>query len=307
MKKPKILLIDDNETFIELFLCHPETAAYDIVSFTSAAQAITYLETGSADLVVSDVEMPEMNGIELFARIQDLYPGIPVILITAYGTLEVAVSAIKQGAYHYFEKPIDSKLDLFWATIREAIEKRMRLEEIASLRKEKSLRMKAPVSIVGQSAAIKAVFESINEIAALPVTVLICGETGTGKELVARAIHDLSQRGGVPFSRSTAMNLHQAFWRANCSVTKRGPLPAPLFKKKGFLKWPTRGRCFSMKSAMPRPPCSPSCCGFWKPGNSRGLAGSHPFLLIFVSLRQPTRIWHRKWKTDISGRTFYIA
>ncbi len=244
MKKPKIMLIDDNETFVELFLCMPETEAYAIEPFTSASRALKYLESETVDLVISDVQMPGMDGIELFTQIQDRYPDIPVILITAYGSLETAIAAIKRGAYHYFEKPIDNKLDLFWATIREALDKRQRLNELEFLRKEKSLRMKTPVSIIGQSKEIKAIFQSINEVASLPVTVLIYGETGTGKELVARAIHDLSKKG------------EDAFFAVNCNEFSRGVLESELFghergaftgavvQKKGLFELAHKGTLF---------------------------------------------------------------
>ena len=212
MEKPRILIIDNNESFINLFLCLPETEAFVVTPFTSPNEAIRFLEKEPVDLVISDVQMPEMSGNELLARIQDLYPDIPFILITAYGSSEKAIQAIKQGAYHYFEKPIDNKLDLFWTTVREAIEKKKRLEEIESLRKEKSLRSSSMIPIIGQSNDIRKILQSIREVADLPVTVLIYGETGTGKELVAKAIHDLSPR------------KNDVFFPINCNAFSPGVL-----------------------------------------------------------------------------------
>ncbi|MBW2020798.1 MAG: sigma-54-dependent Fis family transcriptional regulator [Deltaproteobacteria bacterium] len=199
MSKPKILLIDDNEAFLELFLSLEGAQGFDIVPLTSAKKALEVLNKEPVDLIISDVQMPEMSGTELFSRVQDLYPDIPVILITAFGSTEGAIQAVKRGAFHYFEKPINDKLDLFWITVREALAKREILKELASLRRERSLQIKTPVTIIGQSEGIKKVARSIEEVADLPVTVLICGETGTGKELVARAIHNLSDRRDKPF------------------------------------------------------------------------------------------------------------
>ena len=217
MNKPRILLIDDNEAFLEIFLSLPESNSFDIVPLTSAKKAVEALSGEPVDLIISDVQMPDMTGTELFGTVQDVYPDIPVILITAFGSTEEAIRAVKHGAFHYFEKPINDKLDLLWATIREALAKREMLKELTSLRKERSLQVKMPVSIIGQSEGIKKVVGSIEEVAGLPVTVLVCGETGTGKELVARAIHNKSDRRGKPF------------FAVNCNEFAAGILESELF------------------------------------------------------------------------------
>jgi DNA-binding NtrC family response regulator len=244
MEKPRILLIDNNESFISLFQCLPETQAFTVISFTSPNEAMRFLEKESVDLVISDVQMPEMSGNELLSKVQDLSPDVPFILITAYGSSENAIQAVKQGAYHYFEKPIDSKLDLFWTTVREAIEKKKRLEEIESLKKEKSLRSNVIIPIIGQCDDIKKILQSIHEVADLAVTVLISGETGTGKELVAKAIHDLSSR------------KDNVFFPINCNAFSPGVLESELFghekgaftgamtQKKGLFEMADKGTLF---------------------------------------------------------------
>ncbi len=210
-------MVDDNEAFLELFLSLPESNSFEIVPLTSANKAVEALNGEPADLIISDVQMPDMTGTELFGRVQDMYPDIPVILITAFGSTEEAIRAVKHGAFHYFEKPINDKLDLLWATIREALAKREMLKELTSLRKERSLQVKMPVTIIGQSEGIKKVVRSIEEVAGLPVTVLVCGETGTGKELVARAIHNLGDR------------RDKSFFAVNCNEFAAGVLESELF------------------------------------------------------------------------------
>ncbi len=217
MEKSKILLIDDNQTFIDLFLCLPEAEVYDIFPFTSATAALDFLRKKTVDLIISDVQMPEMDGTELLPKVQDLNSDIPFILETAYGSSEQAIQAIKQGAYHYFKKPLDDKWDLFWVTVREALDKRRRLGQIEALRREKSLHLDTSVEIIGESPEIKAVFQAINDVAPLPLTVLIYGETGTGKELVAKAIHELSRR------------RDESFFAVNCSGFASGVLESELF------------------------------------------------------------------------------
>jgi two-component system NtrC family response regulator len=170
-----------------------------VIPVTSPEKGLEVLNEQFVDLVISDVQMPSMNGTDLFREIHDLYPHIPVILVTAFGSTEEAIQAVKEGAFHYFEKPIDDKLDLFWATVREALAKRDMQLELALFRKQRSLQLKTPGTIIGESKEIRKVIELIDQVAPLPVTVLIFGETGTGKELVAQAIHNLSDRRDKPF------------------------------------------------------------------------------------------------------------
>jgi len=217
MNKPRILLIDDNEAFLKLFMALPETDDFEIAPLTSAEKALEILSMESVDLIISDIKMPGMTGTVLFETVQDLYPDIPVILITAFGSAEKAIQAIKQGAFHYFEKPLNDNLELFWTTVREALAKREMLKEIASLRKQKSLRIQTPDPIIGRSKEIKKVLHSVKEVAGLPATVLICGETGTGKELVARAVHGMSARKNKPF------------FPVNCNEFAPGVLESELF------------------------------------------------------------------------------
>ncbi len=244
MEKPRILLIDNNENFLELFCCLPEAEHFDIRTFTSASTALDHLRKETVELVISDVQMPGMTGTELLGAIQDMQPDLPFILITAYGSSQHAISAIKQGAFHYFEKPIDDKLDLFWSTVREAVEKRRMRSEIEILKKEKAMRPNRATAIIGRSAAIEQVLQSIQSVADLPVPVLISGETGTGKDLVAKAIHQQGQR-----KRS-------GFFAVNCSGFSSGVLESELFghekgaftgaveQKKGLFEIADKGTLF---------------------------------------------------------------
>jgi DNA-binding NtrC family response regulator len=244
MDKSTILMIDNNESFLNLFCCLPETDQFNVVPFTSAGDALDYLCRKGADVVISDVQMPKMTGTELLSQIQDMRPDIPFILVTAYGSSEKAIAAIKQGAFHYFEKPIDDKLDLFWSTVREAIDKRRLREEIETLRKEKALQSSRVTSIIGASNGIKKVRESIEEVAGLKVTVLVSGETGTGKELVARALHEKSPR------------RNHSFFAVNCSEFAPGVMESELFghekgsftgavgQKKGLFEIADKGTLF---------------------------------------------------------------
>jgi len=210
-------LVDDNESFLELFLSLDEAAAFDITALPSAEKALDTLERQSMDLVICDVQMPHMNGIELFHRVQDRFSDVPVILITAFGSTEQAIQAVKEGAFHYFEKPLHDKMDLFWATVREALAKRQILKEISTLLRERSMRTGTPPTIIAQSKGMKKLLGTVRDVAPLPVTTLITGETGTGKELVARAIHQMGDRKDHPFVA------------VNCTEFAAGILESELF------------------------------------------------------------------------------
>jgi len=244
MKKDRVLIIDDNEVFLQLFLCLPETKDFEIIPFTSAEKALQFLEKEAVDLVISDIQMSKMSGNDLLARVQDLYPDVPFILITAFGSSEKAIAAIKQGAYHYFEKPVEKKLDLFWVTVREAIDKHKRLTEIESLRKEKSLQKNVFIPIIGQSNDIKKIIHAMREVADLPVTVLIHGETGTGKELVARGLHDLGQRRNHAFFAINCNELAPGVLESELFGHEKGAFTGAVMQKKGLFEIADKGTLF---------------------------------------------------------------
>jgi two-component system NtrC family response regulator len=244
MDKAKILLIDDNESFHELFLSLEGARGFDVIPVTSPEKGLAVLEEQSVDLVISDVQMPSMKGTDLFREIHDLYPHIPVILVTAFGSTEEAIQAVKEGAFHYFEKPIDDKLDLFWATAREALSKRAMQIELALLRKQRSLQLKTPGTIIGESKGIRKVIESIEQIAPLPVTALVFGETGTGKELVAQAIHHLGDRQDRPFVPVNCNEFAPGVLESELFGHERGAFTGAVNRKLGLFDLAHKGVLF---------------------------------------------------------------
>ncbi|MDY6988357.1 MAG: sigma-54 dependent transcriptional regulator [Thermodesulfobacteriota bacterium] len=240
----RILLVDDDEAFLELLSLMGAAQDFDILPSSSPKKALDILNEERVDLIVSDVQMPEMMGTELFRKAQDLYPDIPVILITAFGSTQEAIKAVRQGAFHYFEKPINDKLDLFWTTVREALAKRAMSKDLISLRREKSLRMEMPLNIVGQSEAIRGVIRSLKEISCLPVTVLIHGETGTGKELAARVIHHLSDRRKKPFFAVSCNEFASGVLESELFGHERGAFTGAIARKMGLFELAHKGTLF---------------------------------------------------------------
>jgi two-component system NtrC family response regulator len=239
-----ILLVDDSQSFIDLFMSLPEAEVYDISATTSAASALEQLKKQPVDLLISDVQMPKMDGIELFERARDLVPEIPVILITAYGSTDAAVDAVKRGAFHYFEKPLDRTMELFWTTVREALDKREMQRQVAVINRQKAIRSESGFRIIGNSEGTQKVLHQINEVADLPVTVLIQGETGTGKELVAKAIHELGRRRDYPFFGISCTELSPGVLESELFGHERGSFTGAIAQKKGLFEVAHRGTLF---------------------------------------------------------------
>ncbi len=163
-----------------------------VLTAENGLQALDILSKGPVDVVLADVLMPQMDGLTLLERIKSRYPAVTVIIMTAYGTIEKAVEAIKKGAYDLIQKPLDEERLIH--LLRKGLELNRLVRENARLTAEIS-RKESFGSMVGRSRPMRAIFEKIHMLAQSDVTVLIRGETGTGKDLAAQAIHRLSRRG----------------------------------------------------------------------------------------------------------------
>uniref|UniRef100_B8DJ26 Two component, sigma54 specific, transcriptional regulator, Fis family n=1 Tax=Nitratidesulfovibrio vulgaris (strain DSM 19637 / Miyazaki F) TaxID=883 RepID=B8DJ26_NITV9 len=191
-----ILLIEDDTAFQSMLREALEERGYRVTTAGRAEDGIALLRGGGFDLVLSDVMLPGMSGVEAIPHLRSAAPGTDIIVMTAYSTRELALEAVKLGAYDVFSKPFSLKeMDI---VIRRAMEKRGLQAEIAALRD--SLRRDGPASrIIGESRAIMEVKALIEKVAPLDTTVLIMGESGTGKELASDTIRALSPRAAAPF------------------------------------------------------------------------------------------------------------
>src|SRR5438876_2507718 len=186
----KVLVVDDERKMRRLLQILLERMGIDSVAAESGEEALDRFQAEKIDLILTDLKMPGMTGLELLARLRELDADVPVILLTAFGTVQTAVEAMKLGAFDYVLKPFD--LEAVELIIRKALEMRQYRTENRYLREVQQ----APSfeSLVGGSAAMEAVYELVRRIGPTRSAVLLTGETGTGKELVARAIHGLSPR-----------------------------------------------------------------------------------------------------------------
>ncbi|HDG98996.1 MAG TPA: sigma-54-dependent Fis family transcriptional regulator [Desulfobacterales bacterium] len=169
---------------------------YQVLAVDSVVEAIKHLEKTEFDIVLTDLKMQPIDGLQVLEHTKQRYPDTEVILVTAYATVDTAVDAMKKGAYHYISKPF--KLEEVRHTVRTALEKRKLKKEVSELRAKVKEQQQVPL-IIGKSPKILDLQKIIRQIAPTDCNVLILGETGTGKELVARAIHALSPRAEARF------------------------------------------------------------------------------------------------------------
>lgn len=192
----KILIVDDEQAMCELLEADLRLRNFETEWYTSAEDALQAVNRQSYDVVLTDLNMPGTNGIQLCKHIVTHRPDIPVVMMTAFGSLESAVDAIRAGAYDFVTKPIE--MDLLNVTLSRAIKHRQ-LEEKIRFLSEAVARTERFGDILGTSPAMQELFDQLQRIAASETSLLITGESGTGKELVARAIHRKSRRSKKPF------------------------------------------------------------------------------------------------------------
>jgi two-component system, NtrC family, response regulator PilR len=192
----KILIVDDEQSYRQLLTLVFEEGGNTVRTAMNGRQALATLDEEPADVIVSDVKMPDMDGIEMLRAVRETLPDIGVVLMTAFASVETAREAFKLGADDFIQKPFDvEELKLI---VRKTLEKQELIHENRAFKRAQHERGSVK-NIVGSSAKMAAIFQMIETVAEVPSTVLVTGESGTGKELVARAIHDLSPRSEKPF------------------------------------------------------------------------------------------------------------
>ena len=198
------LLIVDDELGMRQFLTHLfQREGHTVRAAENGREALELMRAAPADLVVSDVRMPDMNGIELLRSARELFPAVEVVLMTAFANVDTAREAFLLGAYDFVQKPFDN--DLLKETVTRALQKISLVKEKDALLEENKVLIQGQRTrgklnnIIGRSAKMQALYQMIETVAQVQSTVLVTGESGTGKELVARAIHDLGPRAEKPF------------------------------------------------------------------------------------------------------------
>ena len=239
--KHKILVVDDEDIVRVSCQRALEPEGYEVITVRSGAEGLKLLEKESFDLVMTDLKMPDMDGIEVLRSVKENWPDTELILITGHGTVATAVDAMKLGAFDYVEKPF--RPDEFVILVARALERKHLLLENLRLKSELTEHYRLE-NIVGTSKAIQKVFNLIAKVASTGSTVLIRGESGTGKELVAKAIHYNSPRKDHPFVVVDCGTIPETLIESELFGHFKGAFTGATENKKGLVELADEGSLF---------------------------------------------------------------
>lgn len=237
----KILIIDDEKSIVDLLTVVFKKEGYTVKSSLSATKALELIDKEDFSLILSDIKLPQMSGMDILKYVNEKKPELPVIMITAYGTIKQAVEAFKMGAVDYVVKPFDmGELKL---VVAQGLEKRKLKEENVLLRQELKDKYSF-ANIIGKSKKMTAIYDLIEKIADSDSTVLISGESGTGKEVAARAIHFNSRRKEQPFVSVNCGALPENLLESELFGHVRGSFTGAIANKKGMFEVAAKGTIF---------------------------------------------------------------
>ena len=236
-----ILIVDDEEIIRESLSFVLKKEGYSVQEAENGKIALEYIKDRSFDLIITDIEMPEMKGIELLEHVTQISPETLVVIITAYGSIDTAIAALRKGAVDYILKPVEFD-ELLVKTRRLLAERRLQVEN--KLLRNELHRQYDFTKIIGKSAAMQNVFATIKTVAQTDGTVLITGKSGTGKELVARAIHYNSRRKDKPFIAVNCGAIVENLFESELFGHKKGAFTGASMDRVGYFKSADGGTIF---------------------------------------------------------------
>jgi DNA-binding NtrC family response regulator len=239
--KKQILLVDDQVSFCHHIKAVLEQEGYEVAVADSADQALHLLSLKAFDILLTDMKMPGVDGLELFKMARKADPDISGIIMTAFGSIASAVESIKQGITDYLQKPFEPEALLI--AVEKTLRERRMIAEIRDLRKEVDLRY-AFGSIIGKNHKMQAIYDLIEKVAPTDTRVFITGETGVGKELVAKAIHFNSHRKNKPFVGINCGALAESLLETELFGHEKGAFTGAIRTKKGKFEYAQGGTLF---------------------------------------------------------------
>jgi len=242
--KFKILVVDDEKNIRMGLSKALELDGYEVFMAEDGSEAMKMMVKTEIDLVLTDLRMPRVSGEELLKKISSAYPTVPVIILTGHGTVENAVNAMRDGAYDFLTKPLN--LDRLSLLVKRALSSREMVLKHRELQEEirKLENRKNKASFIGKSSQMQRVFELIQQVASTRASVLITGESGVGKELVADAIHDFSQRMDKPFIKVHCAALSESLLESELFGHEKGSFTGAAAQRKGRFEMSDGGTIF---------------------------------------------------------------
>ena len=241
MSEPRILIVDDESDMVENVTRILRRAGHRCTGVTDPARALALLESDRPDLLLTDLKMPEVDGLTLLRRARTLDPALPVVVITAFASIESAVAAIKEGAFDYLPK--NFSVDQLTVVVERALrQRRLQLENV-NLRAQLQTTF-AFDNVLGRSPAMAEVFELVRKAARSEANILVVGESGTGKELIARAVHANSPRAAQPFVPVDCASLPENLLESELFGHEKGAFTGAIRTKPGLVEVAAGGTLF---------------------------------------------------------------
>jgi two-component system, NtrC family, response regulator PilR len=239
--KGRILIVEDEKSMREVLKILLEEEGYDTTSAADGLQAIEKIQQDIFDLVITDIKMPRADGFEVLRKVREISPSSIVIMITAFGTTESTIEAMKLGAYDYIHKPF--KIDEIRLIINKAFEKKRMSEELTLLREKVQTTYRLE-NIIGKSPKMQELFRLISRVAQSNTTILITGESGCGKELVAAALHNLSMRKSKNFVTVNCATFPEGLLESELFGHVKGAFTGAVYNKEGLFEIANGGTIF---------------------------------------------------------------
>ena len=291
-----ILVADDDEVSCQVVAETLEAEEFRVEQVTSGDAALSSLREEDHDLLIIDVRMPGKSGLEVTRIVHERYPSLPIIVMTAFGSIETAVEAIHEGAFDFISKPMN--FEELKKTVSRALGQRRLQQRAQASKVEDGEDRQRLGKIIGKSPAMLEVYKTVARVASTKSTVLILGESGTGKELIARAIHQHSPRANRSFVAVDCGALTETILESDSSAMCAAPLPERSPTRKGCLRKLRAALAFSMRSAASAQTCKPASCASSKSTRSDGSEAKTGVRSTFAWLPRPITIW---WKPSAGG------
>lgn len=240
-EKSRILILDDEKNYLLVLEALLSDAGYDVTPINDPEMAVSYLEEAEVDVVITDMKMPKMSGLDVLQQIKRSSPSIPVLIMTAFGSIESAVEVMKYGAFDYITKPFAN--DELLLSVHNAVELSRAHQQYRILQESLEERYSTH-QIIGKSPAMRETLSIVDRVSASRSTVLITGESGTGKELVARAIHFSSPRKDEPFVAVNCMAFNAGVLESELFGNEKGSFTGAVAMRRGRFEQADRGTLF---------------------------------------------------------------